>query len=132
MKLSIEELKDIVANAKTSLEQYLALELIAALKGDQVPDGYIFCHPDGKLFWSIVSESCANGKGVVPYYLTRQPSSVVVLPRKIEPWEVIDILDPTANPEDYACCVGADMYNTAIKACHKSLQSAGVGVEEGE
>lgn len=36
--LSIEELKDVVANAKTSLEQYLALELIAIreLKGDQV------------------------------------------------------------------------------------------------
>lgn len=34
--LSIEELKDVVANAKTSLEQYLALELIK-LKGDQVP-----------------------------------------------------------------------------------------------
>lgn len=36
MKLSIEELKDIVANAKTALEQYLALELIK-LKGEQVP-----------------------------------------------------------------------------------------------
>lgn len=38
-QLSIEELKDVVANAKTSLEQYLALELIA-LKGEQVPVGF--------------------------------------------------------------------------------------------
>lgn len=36
MKLSIEELEDVVANAKTSLEQYLALELIA-LKAERVP-----------------------------------------------------------------------------------------------
>ncbi|EMQ4303653.1 hypothetical protein WG886_004359 [Yersinia enterocolitica] len=36
MKLSIEELKDVVANAKTSLEQYLALELIK-LKVERVP-----------------------------------------------------------------------------------------------
>lgn len=35
-ELNIDELKAIVANAKTSLEQYLALELIK-LKGEQVP-----------------------------------------------------------------------------------------------
>ncbi len=35
------------------------------------PDGYIFCHPTGKLFWSIVSETCAGDQGVHPYYFTR-------------------------------------------------------------
>ncbi|MCL9644984.1 DUF551 domain-containing protein [Rahnella victoriana] len=39
MKLSIEELGDVLANAKTSLEQYLALELIE-LKGKRVPVAY--------------------------------------------------------------------------------------------
>lgn len=39
MRLSIGELKDVVANAKTSLEQYLALELIE-LKAERVPVAY--------------------------------------------------------------------------------------------
>jgi len=61
--LSIEELKDVVANAKTSLEQYLALELIAIreLKGDQVPVAQI-----------VISKNWPDiGRKVIDYYLEK-------------------------------------------------------------
>lgn len=56
----------------------------------------------------------------------------VKLPDKIEPDEVPDILDPTANPDEYACCVGADMWNKALAACRQTLNTAGIQVIEGD
>lgn len=74
-------------------------KLAAAIEatGGKVADGYIFCHPDGKLFWSIVSESCANGKGVVPYYLTAPQKPVVHPDTKRMDWlcaHCVEVRDP--------------------------------------
>jgi len=34
----------------------------------QEPDGHIFCHPNGKLFWSVSDDSNAGRNGVRPFY----------------------------------------------------------------
>lgn len=75
MKLSIEELEDVVANAKTSLEQYLALELIE-LKVKRVPVAYtgsgslaaIKCGHDGYI-WGEPAEAHP-----IKLYTTPQPA----------------------------------------------------------
>lgn len=35
------------------------------------PDGYIFKHPMGRLFWSIVDESCKDHQDVVPFFFNQ-------------------------------------------------------------
>lgn len=137
MELSIEHLRKMrerylwngVSEVTAVLDELIA---IRELKGDQVPVGYIHGHQlaalkDGNT--TIVKPNSAFGETVELFTTPQKP---VVLPKEIEPWEVIDILDPTANPEDYACCVGADMYNAAIKACRRSVQAAGGIVKDGE
>lgn len=74
----------------------------------------------------------AKGFNRILAALFTAPQMPVVLPKEIDPREVIDILDPTANPEDYACCVGADMYNAAIKASRAAIEAAGGIVKDGE
>lgn len=69
----LEKYTDAAANVIEGLEAELA-----TLRGAAVPDGYIFQHPAGRLFWSIISDDCSNDVGVVPYYLTPQPAPVVV------------------------------------------------------
>ncbi|MBJ9597629.1 DUF551 domain-containing protein [Citrobacter werkmanii] len=55
----------------------------------------------------------------IPLY-TAPPAPVV--PPKIEPdYEVIKAILPTANPDFYACCVAADMWN----ACRAAMLQAG-------
>ncbi|MEB1006808.1 DUF551 domain-containing protein [Citrobacter braakii] len=46
----------------------------------------------------------------------------LVVPPKIEPdYEVITAILPTANPDEYACCIAADMWN----ACRAAMLQAG-------
>ncbi|TKU63355.1 hypothetical protein [Citrobacter sp. wls711] len=59
------------------------------------------------------------GDAVIPLY-TAPPAPVV--PPKIEPdYEVIKAILPTANPDFYACCVAADMWN----ACRAAMLQSG-------
>lgn len=61
----------------------------------------------------------ANAEGILglhstPLY-TAPPAPVV--PDAIEPdYEVIKAILPTANPDEYACCVAADMWNACRAA----------------
>ena len=38
------------------------------------PDGYIFCHPSGKNFWSVSHDDTAGHNGVKPFYFAAQPA----------------------------------------------------------
>ncbi|EPM4703263.1 DUF551 domain-containing protein [Salmonella enterica] len=56
----------------------------------------------------------------VPLYTAPQPAPVV--PPAIEPdYEVIKAILPTSNPDEYACCIAADMWN----ACRAAMLHAG-------
>lgn len=54
--------------------------------------------------------------------LTAPPAPAPAVPDAIEPTiEAIKAILPTANPDEYACCVGADMWN----ACRAAMLSGG-------
>lgn len=40
------------------------------------PDGYIFCHPSGKNFWSVSHDDTAGHNGVKPFYFAAPPAVV--------------------------------------------------------
>ncbi|WP_260466698.1 hypothetical protein [Atlantibacter subterraneus] len=59
----------------------------------------------------------------IPLYAAPQVTSV---PDAIEPtYEAIKAILPTANPDEYACCVGADMWN----ACRAATLTAAPAVQ---
>ncbi|WP_427032175.1 hypothetical protein [Citrobacter freundii] len=71
--------------------------------------------------WSVITDLERN---IAPLYAT-PPSPVV--PPKIEPdYEVIKAILPTANPDFYACCVAADMWN----ACRAAMLQSGNHTEQ--
>ena len=83
------------------------------------PVAYIFKHPAGRLFWSLTDESNKGQNDVMPVYASPAPAFV---PPAIEPdYEVIKGILPTANPDEYACCIAADMWN----ACRATMLQAG-------
>lgn len=43
------------------------------------PDGYIFCHPSGKNFWSVSHPDTAGHNGVKPFYFGAQPAVLPAL-----------------------------------------------------
>lgn len=45
-----------------------------------------------------------------------------LVPDSIEPEQVPDILDPTANPDEYACCVGRDMWEACRAAILRNIE----------
>ncbi|WP_213132389.1 DUF551 domain-containing protein [Citrobacter sp. FP75] len=78
------------------------------------PVAYIFKHPAGRLFWSLTDESNKGQCDVMPVYSAPVPAFV---PPVIEPdYEVIKGILPTANPDEYACCIAADMWNACRAA----------------
>lgn len=82
---------------------------------ESAPLAYIFKHPAGRLFWSLTDESNKGQSDVMPVYSAPVPAFV---PPAIEPdYEVIKGILPTANPDEYACCIAADMWN----ACRDSM-----------
>ncbi|MFV9258421.1 hypothetical protein ABQ433_05005 [Citrobacter freundii] len=86
---------------------------------DAEPVAYIFKHPAGRLFWSLTDESNKRQSDVMPVYAAPIPSFV---PPAIEPdYEVIKSILPTSNPDEYACCIAADMWN----ACRAAMLQAG-------
>lgn len=54
----------------------------------------------------------------------------VVLRKVIEPDDVNSILDSTANPDEYAKCVGSDMWNAAMDFAVRSICKSGFTVKE--
>lgn len=54
-------------------------------------------------------------------HIKEQPAPVV--PPAIEPdYEVIKIILPTANPDEYACCIAADMWNACRAAMLQGVE----------
>lgn len=89
----------------------------------QQPIAYIFKHPAGRLFWSLTDESNKWQADVIPVYA--DPHELKI-PPAIEPdYEVIKGILPTANPDEYACCIAADMWN----ACRAEMLKAQPGSE---
>lgn len=89
-----------------------------AMPEQQQPIAYIFKHPAGRLFWSLTDESNKWQADVIPVYA--EPHELKI-PPAIEPdYEVIKGILPTANPDEYACCVAADMWN----ACRAEMLKA--------
>lgn len=84
----------------------------------QQPIAYIFKHPAGRLFWSLTDESNKWQADVIPVYA--EPHELKI-PPAIEPdYEVIKGILPTANPDEYACCIAADTWN----ACRAEMLKA--------
>ncbi|MCE0364296.1 hypothetical protein LVW07_24535 [Klebsiella pneumoniae] len=78
---------------------------------------------DGGLEWV---PNAALDPVVIPLYRHAQPASVVpvvpVVPDVMEPTiEAIKRILPTSNPDEYAACIGADMWN----ACRAAMLSGG-------
>lgn len=99
--------------------QELARIALASLEAE--PVAYIFKHPEGRLFWSLTDESNKWQSDVMPVYAAPAPA---FLPPAIEPdYDVIKGILPTANPDEYACCIGADMWNDCRAAMLKGAKS---------
>ncbi|HDZ1952037.1 TPA: hypothetical protein RRY44_002324 [Klebsiella pneumoniae] len=78
---------------------------------------------DGGLEWV---PNAALDPVVIPLYRHAQPASVVpvvpVVPDVMEPTiEAIKRILPTSNPDEYAACIGADMWN----ACRAAMLIGG-------
>ncbi|ECA9706425.1 Eaa protein [Salmonella enterica subsp. enterica serovar Bredeney] len=58
----------------------------------------------------------------MPLYAAPPAQPAPVVPPAIEPdYEVIKSILPTANPDEYACCIAADMWN----ACRAAMLNGG-------
>ncbi|MBC4126740.1 DUF551 domain-containing protein [Klebsiella pneumoniae] len=67
--------------------------------------------------WSVITDLERN---IAPLYRHAQPAPVV--PDVMEPTiEAIKRILPTSNPDEYAACIGADMWN----ACRAAILQAG-------
>ncbi|WP_247607246.1 hypothetical protein [Enterobacter hormaechei] len=89
---------------------------------ESAPVAYIFKHPAGRLFWSLADESNKGQSDVMPVYSAPVPAFV---PPAIEPdYEVIKGILPTANPDEYACCIAADMWNACRAAMLQGAENA--------
>ncbi|WP_320711318.1 hypothetical protein [Enterobacter asburiae] len=89
---------------------------------EAAPVAYIFKHPAGRLFWSLTDESNKGQSDVMPIYSAPVQSFV---PPAIEPdYEVIKGILPTANPDEYACCIAADMWNACRAAMLQGAENA--------
>ena len=76
--------------------------------------------PDGNKF-ALVFSSAAHKLPDDVYFLYRHAQQPVV-PPAIEPdYKVIKSILPTSNPDEYACCIAADMWN----ACRAAMLQAG-------
>lgn len=86
--------------------------LIASLERE--PVAYMQIDGD-EIEYNGHNEFSGGGKGVPLYAAPQLPQPAV--PDAIEPTlEAIKAILPTANPDHYACCVGADMWNACRAA----------------
>ncbi|MDJ6358059.1 hypothetical protein LEH54_15855 [Salmonella enterica] len=87
------------------------------------PIGFRCARNDGLGDWSYVyhrePDDFERKHLVIEHIYTAPPAPVV--PDEIEPdYEVIKAILPTANPDEYACCISADMWN----ACRTAMLQA--------
>lgn len=66
-------------------------------------EGYVEWLDCNKEFYDGVPKDCRR----VLYAAPQLPA----VPDEITPDDVPGLLDPTGHPDEYACCVGADMWN---------------------
>ncbi|EAA6423186.1 hypothetical protein DQT85_11395 [Salmonella enterica subsp. enterica] len=101
----------------------LARSVLVSL--DAEPAGYHVIKENGKVGCSVATLEEAektrdfwNKRWTIrPYFYSATP----VVPPAIEPdYKVIKSILPTANPDEYACCIAADMWN----ACRAAMLQA--------
>ena len=75
----------------------------------------------------LIRDGVAEATGLEAMCMAEALLSVqtdLVVPPKIEPdYEVITAILPTANPDEYACCIAADMWNACRAAMVKQPSS---------
>lgn len=111
----------IIADAVKAIDELLEMrkaEPVAYIRSAHKPDGFCFAdgihptHRHQRLPLSTLQDGCYWK--VTPLYAA-PPAPVV--PPEIEPdYEVIKGILPTANPDEYACCIAADMWNACRAA----------------
>jgi hypothetical protein len=115
----LKELADPNMICKCGWDEYksMARELLASREAQPVAPVLSVQFKDG---WPVDGTTgIYSGSPVIPdgfhdFYIA-QPAPEV--PDKIAPtYEAIKAILPTANPDEYACCVGADMWNACRAA----------------
>ncbi|MGH2623943.1 MAG: DUF551 domain-containing protein [Sphingobacterium sp.] len=105
--------------------------VIVAPEGGMVQDITYFwedCPINGRPMWFTHSEECDPVSLSEFTYWMPLPA----VPEEIEPtYEAIKAILPTANPDDYACCVGADMWNACRAAMLAQPVSHGYKLDGG-
>ncbi|EDI7198379.1 hypothetical protein AHY74_04300 [Salmonella enterica subsp. enterica serovar Newport] len=117
---------EFAAMAPVEVVRVMAAELQERRKADnQEPAGYHVIKECGKVGCSVATLEEAektrdfwNKRWTIrPYFYSATP----VVPPAIEPdYKVIKSILPTANPDEYACCIAADMWN----ACRATMLQA--------
>ncbi|HIF3244903.1 TPA: DUF551 domain-containing protein [Salmonella enterica] len=113
---------EFAAMAPVEVVRVMAAELQERRKADnQEPAGYHVIRECGKVGCSVATLEEAektrdfwNKRWTIrPYFYSATP----VVPPAIEPdYKVIKSILPTANPDEYACCIAADMWNACRAA----------------
>lgn len=73
---AIAEEQSKLAGSNAAKAQKAEEELARRDAAASEPDGYIFCHPSGKNFWSVSHDDTAGHNGVKPFYFAAQPAMV--------------------------------------------------------
>lgn len=85
-----------------------------------ISDGEITAAMEEKLKVNMARQWPEPKDGEPRLHIKEQPTPVV--PPAIEPdYKVIKSILPTANPDEYACCIAADMWN----ACRSAMLNGG-------
>jgi hypothetical protein len=105
----------------------LEAEAVAYVRSAHNPDGFCFAdgihptHRHQRLPLSTLQDGCYWK--VTPLYAA--PPAPVSVPDEIEPTaEAIKRILPTSNPDDYAACIGADMWNACRAAMLQGAENA--------
>lgn len=118
-----EAMREHSGSPDACMDLRLAEIALASLEAEAV--AYIFKHPAGRLFWALTDESNKGQSDVMPVYSTPAPAFV---PPAIEPdYEVIKGILPTANPDEYACYIAADMWNACRAAMLQGAEPVTTG-----
>jgi len=62
---------------------------------------------------------CESAIAALEAALTQPAGPPLKLPISIEPEDVPGLIDPTANPDEYACCVGKDVWDACLREVAK-------------
>ncbi|HBU7383963.1 TPA: DUF551 domain-containing protein [Klebsiella pneumoniae] len=119
-EFSRETLLNIIETDHVQCGDASALARMALAAMDSEPDcneRQLFCSTDTSRMRKVTSVSA--GSEATPLHRHAQPAPVV--PDAMEPTiEAIKRILPTSNPDEYAACIGADMWN----ACRAAMLAA--------